>query len=715
MEPRPTPVGDPGRLDVLRETGLLDSPAEEAFDRLTRLVTRLLGVPVALVSLVDRDRQFFKSYVGLPEPWATQRESPLTHSFCQHTVLTGRELVVDDAREHPELRANMAVPDLGVIAYAGIPLTTRDGTVLGSFCAIDTKPRRWTEGDLATLRDLAQSAASEVELRMRIAAQERAEREQRAAEVELRRRDTLYRTLARHFPNGAVVVFDRELRYLIADGLGLSAVGLTREGLEGRTVQELFPESVASVLAPLLRGALAGEERVGELSFGGRLFVPRAVPIQGESGNIEHGLLVTQDMTAERLAEQRMQLLAESGQLLSLSLDLNVTLRAVARLVMPSLAQIALIDLVEDGVIRRATAVHADPAQAALVARSLEYAPHLLDSGPQAEVIRTGRTVERPVVDDAVIRSAGRGEEHVALIRSLGVSSAVIVPLPSGDDVLGALTLLRTGDHPAFDDGDRALAEELGRRAALAVHNARLYDSARRATRARDQMLGVVSHDLRNPIHTIFMSSSFMQDILPVEGSEPAREQARIIKRSAERANRLIGDLLDVTRIESGTLSLFRRPHDAIELCEEAFEAARLAAAERSITLVRELTDEPLPVVADRDRVVQALGNLIGNALKFTPADGRVTIAAARDGNRVRLTVSDTGPGIPAAHLPRLFDQFWQGDSADRRGVGLGLSIVRGIALGHDGDVRVESAPGAGSSFSLLLPMATIPAAVIAD
>ena len=162
--PRPSRIDDEQRLRTLRDSGLLDTPSEEAFDRLTRLATRILGIPVALVSLVDRDRQFFKSCVGLPEPWATKRETPLSHSFCQHTVTTGAELVIDDARLHPELRHNMAVPDLGVIAYAGIPLIDRDGFVLGTLCAIDEKPRHWTASQVDLLKDIAASVSREIEL-----------------------------------------------------------------------------------------------------------------------------------------------------------------------------------------------------------------------------------------------------------------------------------------------------------------------------------------------------------------------------------------------------------------------------------------------------------------------------------------------------------------------------------------------------------------------
>lgn len=156
---------DTQRLAALRRVALLDTPAEEAFDRLTRLAGLILGVPVALVSLVDADRQFFKSCVGLPEPWASVRETPLSHSFCQHTIASRQPLVIEDAREHPLVRDNLAIPDLNVIAYAGIPLITSDGHVLGSFCAIDGQPRTWTDHDLAVLTELAGSAMTIIELR----------------------------------------------------------------------------------------------------------------------------------------------------------------------------------------------------------------------------------------------------------------------------------------------------------------------------------------------------------------------------------------------------------------------------------------------------------------------------------------------------------------------------------------------------------------------
>lgn len=162
------PIRDTTRLAALRRVALLDSPAEPAFDRLTRLAASIIDVPVALVSLVDVDRQFFKSSVGLPEPWDSLRETPLSHSFCQHVVATAQPLIITDARETPLVRDNLAVRDLNVIAYLGFPLTTSDGHTLGSFCVIDGKPRSWTEVEIAMIRDLTASVMTEIELRVEV-------------------------------------------------------------------------------------------------------------------------------------------------------------------------------------------------------------------------------------------------------------------------------------------------------------------------------------------------------------------------------------------------------------------------------------------------------------------------------------------------------------------------------------------------------------------
>jgi GAF domain-containing protein len=182
--PDPAPfVRSPARLAALRALDLLDTPAEESFDRLASLAGRLLKTPVALVSLVDSDRQFFKSCLGLPEPWNSWRQTPLSHSFCQHVAATAEPLIVSDARLDPVMKENLAVRDLGVVAYLGVPLVSPQGQALGSFCVIDSVPRQWTPDDVYVVSELARSVMSEIELRQHRRQLEELVR-QRTAELE---------------------------------------------------------------------------------------------------------------------------------------------------------------------------------------------------------------------------------------------------------------------------------------------------------------------------------------------------------------------------------------------------------------------------------------------------------------------------------------------------------------------------------------------------
>ncbi|NML15643.1 histidine kinase dimerization/phosphoacceptor domain -containing protein [Azohydromonas caseinilytica] len=213
----PAPLDDPARLVALKDTGLLDSAAEESFDRFTRLAAQTLNVPVSLISLVDDHRQFFKSAAGLAEPWASRRQTPLSHSFCQHVVTTGAPLVVADARQDPRLRDNGAVRDLGVTAYLGVPLATPEGHVLGSFCAIDSRPRPWSEQDRVTMERIAQSVLASIAVRMQLQALERRVHE-RSAEARM------LADAIEHSLNGFYMV-DAELRFTYANAAYCRMVG----------------------------------------------------------------------------------------------------------------------------------------------------------------------------------------------------------------------------------------------------------------------------------------------------------------------------------------------------------------------------------------------------------------------------------------------------------------------------------------------------------
>jgi signal transduction histidine kinase len=244
----------------------------------------------------------------------------------------------------------------------------------------------------------------------------------------------------------------------------------------------------------------------------------------------------------------------------------------------------------------------------------------------------------------------------------------------------------------------RVVMNEVGR-----VTLDRLYDDAQRIIDAREEILGIVAHDLRNPLNTISMATALLiEDPVP----DAARvSHLRIIRRAGDRMNRLIQDLLSVTTIEAGRLSIAPQKMSLHDLLTEAAETLGPIAREKSITF-ETTAPEDLPTVrADHGRILQVLSNLVGNAVKFTPTGGTISVSAARAGAKVRCSVADTGPGIPAAQIPRLFGKFWQAERGDGRGVGLGLAIARGIVEAHGGTIDVRSEVGQGSVFSFELPV----------
>lgn len=256
-----------------------------------------------------------------------------------------------------------------------------------------------------------------------------------------------------------------------------------------------------------------------------------------------------------------------------------------------------------------------------------------------------------------------------------------------------------------------AVLRDITERRAAEQERARLLEAeqaartaAETALRTRDEVLAVVSHDLRNPLSVIDMCAASLADRLPA-GDEGARSLVRTIESSTEWMNRLIEDLLDVARVEAGRLALERQPHDLVRVISEATVMLEPLIAEKSLTLREDLPEHLPRANVDARRVVQVLENLVSNAVKHTPPGGEIEIHAESMNGEVRIVVRDTGSGIPAEHLPHLFDRFWQARDARRGGAGLGLAIAKGIVEAHGGRIWVESSLGAGSTFGFSLPI----------
>jgi signal transduction histidine kinase/CheY-like chemotaxis protein len=391
-----------------------------------------------------------------------------------------------------------------------------------------------------------------------------------------------------------------------------------------------------------------------------------------------------------RSEQQRLQrFLAEVSARMATSLDYRAVARGTAELVVPRYADWCLIHLreIEDTIPAFACSTPAGIEGPWTSARVIER----VERDARAELVTQIADVD--ALRDAI------GPQHVDVLRELGARSLACVPLVARDQVLGSLTLASGRTRVQYGEPDLAFIEDLGRRLAIALDNALLYRKAERALIMRDDVLAIVSHDLRAPLSTILLQAEIL-------AKQPELDKAaHTIDRAAHRMDRLIGDLLDASAINAGHLMLDVALHRAEDLVREAVEPFRAKAEEGAIMLEGIAAPDLGELRCDRDRILQMLSNLVDNALRFTPPGGRISVHATRRGREAIFEVEDTGPGIAPELLPHLFDRFWRG-RARRGGAGLGLFIAKGIAAAHGSTLEVDSTLGRGTTFRFRLPRA---------
>jgi signal transduction histidine kinase len=426
---------------------------------------------------------------------------------------------------------------------------------------------------------------------------------------------------------------------------------------------------------------------------------------QGEEERIR--LSVSQEAT--RVQAEALRFLAESSAVLATSLDYRTTLSKIAHLVVPRLGDWCVVDMLEgDGVIRQVALAHVDHSQEALAQSLAERHPTDPEAATGvAHVLRTGQPIIHPDLAFPEELAEALGADHPEILRTLGARSYIIIPLAARGRTLGAITFVYAQSGRRFSPTDLTLATDLGQRAAIAVDNARLYHEAREAVRTREEVLAVVSHDLKNPLGAIHLSANLLTRAAPEdELGARIRRHAETIQRSSQRMERLIRDLLDLASLREGKLSIERREHPVGPLIDEALSLLGPLAVEKSLEFQAQVRGRQTRLLCDPERIFQVLSNLVGNALKFTPAPGRVEVRAAPQESEVLFAIQDTGPGIPRDRLPHIFEPYWQARETARHGTGLGLYIARGIVEAHGGRLWVESEPGHGSTFFFTLPTA---------
>ncbi|EPX60780.1 hypothetical protein D187_001429 [Cystobacter fuscus DSM 2262] len=486
----------------------------------------------------------------------------------------------------------------------------------------------------------------------------------------------------------------------------------------GRPLDVLMPERFRErhhqFMRTFLEKGIQARRRVGErrrvhgLRKSGEEFPIDAAISELEVEGRRTLTVILRDISEQKRVEDEQRFLVSAGELLSsTSLDSERTLSRVAQLAVERLADWCLVYLWDEGRVRLSEVAHRDPVQRQTASLLRGFPLDSRRAFLAHEVLVQHRPLLHSHVSAEQLAALAQSDEHLRLLRRLNVRSFMAVPLVVNERLLGALTFISSDSCHVYTPRDLEFAEQLGRYSSLALENARLYQSARDATQARDRILGVVAHDLRSPLQSILLALPLLQRRAALPGGVNDERQGKLLERlsaSAHRMNRMIEDLLDVARVEAGQLSIRASPQPTEPLLHEALETVRPQAQE--VQLVLEPPGSLPPVLADRDRLLQVFSNLLGNALKFTPSGGEVRVGAHAEDGQVVFFVKDTGPGLTPDARQHLFERFWQANHGDRRGAGLGLSIVKDIIEAHGGRIHVESEQGQGSSFFFSVPIA---------
>ena len=785
MQPPAIPHDERERQAALDAYGVLDTPPDAAFDGVVRIAAHIAGSPIALVSLVDRDRQWFKARCGL-EASETSRDV----SFCGHVVASGELLEVPDARDDPRFADNPLVTDAPAIRfYAGIPLRTPGGHVVGTLCVIDRVPRALDAVQRELLAVLARQVVDQLELRLA----NQALRQRQAALAQTQRYLELTPEL--------FATIDADLRLRDVNPAWTAVLGWPLDELDGRSLLELFhPDDVPATQAEaarLLASNGSTVEFVNRLRSRGGGWVALAWTVVVRDG-VFYGS--ARDVTG-RLAEQA-RLATASNQAAELASRVHSIVASADYAIIETTpagtirefnpAAERMLGYAADEVIGRALPIiharaGAEPARIALAAdddggfAALAAAvppgraderlwtfvrkdgsafPALMSltvrRDPAGQCLglvaivsdRTAQQVAearlhasearaRSIVDsafDAIVTIDEHGRIHHANpaverlfghapVDLLGRDVSVLMPEPERGRHDGYLArYLRTGEAKMIG-GVRELTAARADGTTIPVdlsisefeHDGVRYftgvmrdiSERKRVARLQAEFVSTVSHELRTPLTSIRGSLGLVAAGVTGELPPEAKEYVEIAVANSDRLIRLINDILDIEKLEAGRMDFRMVPLEVGAVIGQAIAATAAYAAAHHVRLRRLPSPVRGEVLADTDRLIQVLVNLVSNAVKFSPPDADVELTLTTAGDDLRIGVRDHGAGIPAEFRARVFERFAQADGSSTRhrgGTGLGLSIARAIVERLHGRLFFEDAPGGGTCFWVELP-----------
>jgi PAS domain S-box-containing protein len=607
--------------------------------------------------------------------------------------------------------ARVPLPDGAPIRFESEWITkTGERRRVAWCCARERDPRTRVETILATGVDITRQSKLEDELQDVLEEEKRLEAALRASEAQFSgilaiagdaiiAVDDAQRIVT--YNEGAEAVFGWKKEEVLAKPIDVLIPAALRE-IHRAHIHDLAsapPESRKRTLRSIVGLRKSGEEfpaeaQISKLDFGTRSLFTVLLRDVSKRMRIERE-------QRRHLAEQTF--LAELDTVFSSSLDYQETLTRTAELMTVFLTDLAIVDLVDGDEIQRVRVAHAESTDRDLARGLSEIPPVRNKPGLNASILDDNQPRLMSEVTPKQIDELAQNDEHRRLLERLAPRSLMAVPLLARGRLIGVLTLLSTQPDRRYVERDLNFAIEVARRAGLAVDNARLYRTAKEAIAARDDVLGIVAHDLRSPLAGIRMLAKKLATKIR-DNPASAAEYADEIARAGERMDKLIQALLDITRVEAGKLTVECSTISVRDLLIEVEKACRPEIDSAGMKLVVDAAEGTPDVHVDLDRILQVFTNLVGNAAKFAPAGSRVSISAAPVAASVEFSVTDEGPGIAPENLAHLFDRFWQGEQRDRRGAGLGLAIVKGIVESHGGRVWADSAIGRGTSFHFTVP-----------